>query len=96
METQYREVIDPIRSSLENSILILIRTGAVNANTNKTKTNVTAMKSAINGIFSNIGGGKSDPLSQKNINTSLGREKINEICEAKIEEVRSYKILLKK
>ena len=91
-EILYKEYIDPIRITMENSITILIRTGAIDIRNITVKTGYSAMKKLIGNAINNIAGTEDgDPIIQKNINSSFSKEKIIEIWEIMVEDVRIFK-----
>ena len=88
-EVIYKEFIDPIKATLDHCIMILIRTGAVDVRIIKDKNKYSTMKKLIGDAFKNIAGEDSnDPIFQKNVNSSLSKEKLVEICEIMIDDVR--------
>lgn len=89
MKILYKEVLDPVRASLFKSIMILIRSGAVDERKRGLKKRIAAVKNLVKGIVQNFGGDQDaqDPLANENVNDELSREEIHEICNERVEQV---------
>ena len=89
MKILYKEVIDLIRNSLYKSILIMVRSGAVDERKTGIKKRIAAVKNLVNSLIQNFGGDKDeDPLVHANVNSELSKEEIHEICQERAEQVR--------
>ena len=86
MKILYKEVIDLIRNSLYKSILIMVRSGAVDERKTGIKKRIAAVKNLVNSLIQNFGGDKDeDPLVHANVNSELSKEEIHEICQERAE-----------